>query len=117
MRFFRSTRTLNCATKNSTSLQQRIDDAQPFRIERLPAHRLASPAIPVRCVAPIALLAMQIGMHPRTLDPFVLLSGFVRSLPVLLAIPPQSGERVRESGWRLGRGERLAKFVQGHNGL
>ncbi len=44
-------------------------------------------------------------MHPRTLDPFVLLSGFVRSLPVALAIPPQSGERVREFGWRVGRGE------------
>jgi len=54
-------------------------------------------------IAVIALLAVQVRMHPRTLDPFVLLSGFVRSLPVALAIPPQSGERVREFGWRVGR--------------
>jgi hypothetical protein len=41
----------------------------------------------------------------------------VRSIPISLGIPPQSGERVRESGWRHGRGERLAKTVQGHSGL
>jgi hypothetical protein len=41
-----------------------------------------------------------------------MLSGpFVRSRPIALAIPPQSGEGVRESGWRLGRGEGLAKIV------
>jgi hypothetical protein len=117
MRFFRSTRTLNCATKNSTSLQQRIDDAQPFRIERLPAHRLASPAIPVGSVALIAFLAVQVGMHPRTLDAFVLLGGFVRPRPIALGIPPQPGEGVRESGWRLGRVERFAKFIQGHGAI
>ena len=48
---------------------------------------------------------MQVGVHPRTLDAFVLLSGFVRSRPIALGIPPESGEGVRESGWRLGRGE------------
>jgi len=53
-------------------------------------------------------------MYPRSLDAFVLLRGFVRPLPVALSIPLQRGEGVRESGWRLGRGERLAKFVQGH---
>src|ERR1700675_1865511 len=104
MRFFRSTRTLNCATKNSTSLQHRIDDAQPLRIERLPAHRLASPAVPVCGIPLIAFLAMQVGMHPRTVLPFILLCGFVCSLPVALASPPQSGERVRESGKGLARG-------------
>jgi hypothetical protein len=29
----------------------------------------------------------------------------VRPSPSALAIPPQSGKGVRESGWRLGRGE------------
>jgi len=48
---------------------------------------------------------------------FVLLSGFVRSLPIALAIPPQSYEGVRQSGWRLGHGERLTKFVQGHGAI
>jgi hypothetical protein len=32
--------------------------AKPFSIERLPAHRLASPAIPIRRVALIAFLAV-----------------------------------------------------------
>ena len=34
-----------------------------------------------------------------------------------LDIPPQPGEGVRESGWRLGRGERLAKCVQGQGAI
>ena len=40
-------------------------------------------------------------MNPRSLDAFVLLSGFVRPRPIALGIPPQPGECVRESGWRL----------------
>ena len=54
-------------------------------------------------------------MYPRAIDSFVLLGGFVRSRPIALGIPPQSGEGVRESGWWLGRGKGLAKFVQGHS--
>jgi hypothetical protein len=54
-------------------------------------------------------------MHPRTVSPFVLLRGFVRSLPIALGVPPQSGEGERESGWRLGRGEGLAEVVQDHS--
>lgn len=38
----------------------------------------------------------------------------MRPSPSALAIPPQSGKGVRESGWRLGRGERLAENVHGH---
>jgi len=44
--------------------------------------------LPVRRVALVAFLAVKIGMYPRTLDAFVLLSGFVRSCPIALAIPP-----------------------------
>jgi hypothetical protein len=33
-------------------------DAEPFRIEWLPANGLASPAIPIGCVGIIALFAM-----------------------------------------------------------
>jgi hypothetical protein len=53
-------------------------------------------------------------MNPRTVDAFVLLSGFVGPGPVAFPIPPQSGECVRESRWRFGRCERLAELVQGH---
>src|ERR1700680_2692009 len=102
-RFFRSPQRLNSATKNSASVQQRIDDAEPFRIEWLSANEFARSAVPIVGVALIAFLAMQVGMHPRTVPPFILLCEFVRSLPVALGVPPQSGERVRESGWRSGR--------------
>ena len=86
----------------------------PFPVERLPANGFTGPTIPVGGVALVALLAVQVRMHPRSLDALVLLRGFVRPLPIALGIPPQPGEGVRESGWRLGRGEGLAKFIQGH---
>ena len=38
-------------------------------------------------------------MNPRTLGAFVLLGRFVGSCPIVLGIPPQSGEGERESGW------------------
>ena len=56
-------------------------------------------------------------MNPRTLDALVLLRRFVSLFPVALRVPPQSGERVRESGRRLGRGERLAELVQGQQDM
>jgi hypothetical protein len=94
--------------------QHRFGDTEPLPIERHPADGLPSPAVPVRRVIIIALLAVEIGMHPRPLDALVLLRGFVRPRPIALCIPPQPGEGVCESGWRLGRGEGLAKFVRGH---
>jgi hypothetical protein len=36
----------------------------------------------------IAFFAMQVGVHPRTLGAFVLLSGFVGPSPITLGIPP-----------------------------
>jgi hypothetical protein len=71
--------------------KQCLDDIDPLRIERVSANGLACPAVPVGGIARIAFLAMQVGMHPRSLDTLVLLSGFVRSRPITLAIPPQSG--------------------------
>lgn len=97
--------------------KQTFDNAEPFPVERLPAHGFTSPTIPVSGVALVALLAVEIRVNPRSLDAFVLLGGFVRSRPISLGIPPQPGEGVRESGRRLGRGERLAKFIQGRSGL
>ena len=94
--------------------QQSSHDADPFRIQWLPANRLASPAIPIRCVALVALFAMEVRMHPRTVTPFILLGGLVCPLPIAFGVKPQSGKRLRESGWRLSRGERFTKIVQGH---
>jgi hypothetical protein len=79
--------------------------AEPFRIQWLPANGLVRPTVPVGCVALIAFPAMQVGVHPRTLRSFVPLSGFVRSRPIALGIPPQSSEGESESSWRLGRGD------------
>ena len=92
--------------------EQLSHDATPLRIERLPAYWLACATVPIRRVVLIAFLAMQVGMNPRTIPAFVLLGGFVRPLPISFRIPPQSGECVGESRWRLGRGEGLTEFVQ-----
>jgi hypothetical protein len=51
-------------------------------------------------------------VHPTTLGALVLLSRLVSPLPIALGIPPQAEERDRQSGWRLGCGERFAKIVQ-----
>jgi len=93
--------------------QKALHDVEPFRIEWLSAHRLASPTIPVRRVVLITFFAMEVSVDPRPLVAFVLLGRFVRSRPIAFRVPPQSGEGVRESGWRLGRGERLVKIVEG----
>ena len=85
--------------------KQSSNDTKPLRIERLAADWLTRSTVPVCCVAVVAFLSMKVGMHPRSFDTFVLLGGFVRSLPIALAIPPQSGEGVREPRWRLSRGE------------
>ena len=51
-------------------------------------NRLACTTIPVGCVVLIAFLAVQVGVHPRTLGAFVLLSRFVGPSPITLGIPP-----------------------------
>ena len=97
--------------------QQRSRYLQPLCIERLPTGGLACPAIPIRRVVLIAFFTMQVSMNPRPLGTFVLLGGLVRAPPIALGVPPQPGEAVCEPGWRLRRGERLTKFVQGHVSL
>ena len=63
--------------KRELALSQQIsDDAEPFRIERFPANGLACATIPVGCITLIAFLAMEVGVHPRALGAFVLLSRF-----------------------------------------
>jgi len=73
--------------------QQRCNNAEPFRVERLPAPGLARPAVPIRRVALIAFLAVQVRVNPRAIRPLVLLRGFVSTFPVTLCVPPQSGKR------------------------
>ena len=53
------------------------------RQKSLPARRYQYAAF-----ALIAFLAMQVGVHPRTIGAFVLLSGFVGSRPIAIGIPP-----------------------------
>jgi hypothetical protein len=91
-------------------------DAKPFRIERLSADRFSRPTVPVRRVVRIAFLTMQVGVHPRTLGPFVLLGRFVCPLPIALGVPPETIECESEFRRRLGLGERILKIFQGHFG-
>jgi len=62
----------------------------------------------------IAFLAMKVSVNPRSIASLILLRRFVRPRPIALVIPPQSGEGVRESRWRLCRGKRVTEIVQGH---
>ena len=100
--------------ESSTYPSNDSDDAEPFRIQRLPANRLSRPTVPIGGIVLIAFLAMQIGVNPRAILAFVPLGGFVRSLPIVFCVPPQSGEGEGEFWGRLIGGERLTKFVQGH---
>ena len=70
------------------SAKQAFDNAEPFPVERLPAHGFTSPTIPIGCVALIAFFPVEVRMHPRTLDAFILLRGFVRPPPIALGVPP-----------------------------
>lgn len=98
-------------------MKQRFHYAQPLLIERLPANRLSCSVVPIYGVALIAFLAMEVGMHPRASDAFVLLRTFVSAIPVAFGVPPQPSEGVRQPDWRLGRGEGLTELVEGHNAL
>jgi hypothetical protein len=63
--------------------QQTCHDAEPFRIEWLSAKNgLACPTIRVSCITLVALLAVEVCVHPRSVLSFVLLSGFVGSRPI-----------------------------------
>ncbi len=100
-----SATTLSEYKKDEPALsQQSLHNAEPFRIQRLPANGLASATIPVRRVVLIAFFSMEVGVYPRALHAFVLLSRFVGSRPISLRVPPQSSEDECEPGWRLGRG-------------
>jgi len=49
--------------------QQMRHDAEPFRIKRLPANWFASPTVPICRIVFVAFLAMEVGVHPRTIRP------------------------------------------------
>jgi hypothetical protein len=102
LRFFFKLSSIECLLGHvvlpSGLFQQSRRDADPLRIKWFPANGLACATVPIRRVAIIPFLAMQVSVNPRTIPAFVLLGRFVRSPPIALGIPPQSGEGVRESG-------------------
>jgi len=49
-------------------------------------------------------------------DSLILLRRFMRSLPIVFRVPPQSGESGRQSGWRFICSEGLAEVIEGHLG-
>ena len=110
-----STTLSKCKKDEPVLTQQSFHNVQPFRIQCITANGLTSPSIPVSGIALIAFLAMQVGVNPRSVHAFVLLSRFVRSRPIAFAIPPESGEGETECDWRLGRGQRLVEFVESHS--
>jgi hypothetical protein len=104
--------TLGVNKKKRDDLSQQVPhDADPFLVWRLAANRLSRPTIPVRCVALIAFLAMQVGVNPTTIGSFVLLGRLVGTFPNAFAVPPYAEERRCEPCWWFGCGEGLVKIV------
>src|SRR5579863_2404854 len=62
--------------------EQRRGDAAPFLVETAVRDGLSGAPIPIGGVAPIALLAMQIGVHPIANAALVVLRRRVRAVPV-----------------------------------
>src|SRR5215469_711172 len=75
------------------SSKQLADDGKPLRFQCLTASGFSSPTIPIRSVALVAFLAMEVGVDPGTFDAFVLLGRLVCPGPVALSVPPESQER------------------------
>src|SRR5271166_5574920 len=71
-------------------------------------------AIPIPGVGRVALLAMQIGMDPRSSRTFVLLRRFVGFGPVVLGIPPQARQRRIEFRGRSVALQRITELVERH---
>ena len=74
--------------------------------------RAAGAAVPIGGVAFVALLAVEIGVHPVAVAAFVALRECVRAVPVAFGVAPQCGERRRQSRRRVGVGERGAEFCE-----
>src|SRR5277367_563936 len=70
-------------------LQKRGDDRRPFLLERPSRDRLAGASIPITRVGGIALLAVEVGVHPIARAGSVALHEFMRPVPVSLAVMPK----------------------------
>lgn len=95
------------------SLEERVHDLVPFSLKSPLIHLFSSGAVPVRGVTHIALLSMEVGVHPRGIWSLLFLHHFVRSVPSPASVVPQreqfSGERRR-----LPFLDTRKKFLDGH---
>jgi hypothetical protein len=94
-----------------------IQDSQPLRLERFAADRFPGAAVPVRCIALIAFLPVEVGVHPRALEVFDLLSAFMGAGPIAFRIPPEARHWKRQVGRRIWGIERVAKIIYGHDSI
>ena len=81
--------------------QQRPRNRLPFRLERLPAERLARAAVPIGGVAGVAFFPVQIGMHPIAVAALVVLREVMRAVEIAVRVMP---ERFERPGKARGRG-------------
>src|SRR5271155_3370762 len=79
-----------CArNRGRARLEQRGDDRRPFLVERTSRDRLAGAPIPITRVGEVALLAVEISVHPIARPAFVALGEVVRAVPVSVAGAPK----------------------------
>src|SRR5580704_6857419 len=99
---------------SSSVLEQRRRDRLPFLVERGFADRLLCASIPVGGVTGVALLSVQIGVHPVAGAALVGLRGVVRAVPVALRVEPKRAQRMAERRGGLVGWERGAEAGQVH---
>jgi hypothetical protein len=86
-------------------VKEREDELTALGLEALARYVAVSPAIPVGGVGGVAFLAVEIGMDPCAVPAGDVLGDLVSGVPVATAVVPESEERGRETGGRIGQSE------------
>ena len=100
------------ACRQKLTFKQCLGDRRPFLVERSLADRLARAAIPIGGVAGVALLAMQIGVHPVARPALVGLRRFMRAVPIPSRVEPQRAQGLAQGRRRLGGASEARKAAR-----
>src|SRR5262249_2717874 len=94
--------------------KQLTRDRRPLRRQRVRRRGLAGLTVPIARIVQIAFDAMQKGMHPGAILAALVHDDVVRLVPVVLACPPQRGERNAQARRRARLRLTLLEFGERH---
>jgi len=85
----------------STALRdQVIDNGPPFVFKFTIRNLTLGPPVPVSGIGEVAFLAVQIGVHPRSVCAAFLLHDLMRTVPVTVRVLPQRLQKRRQIRFR-----------------